>query len=241
MKRKTNFPKAIFYDSKNTLFDWSTVWVKASSNIVRRYESSVSGEDFKKIWHKFLVMVNHRVAFSKYQDFTETLRESLIYTFKYFNIPGVPEDVRYMTDLWEEVVPFPDTHAALREQQELTKILIFSNVETRYLEMMVKKVDHFKPDFIGDMEKARVCKPSPRAYLWVLEKVKLKAKDVLYCARPQWDVQGAIACGMKTVWLNRAEEELEGMKPDYEVGDLHGVTSLLRELLSPLNRRKISY
>ncbi len=210
------------------MFDWSTVWVKASSGIVNRYGSNVSGEEFKKVWHQFLIMVNHRVAFGQYQDFTETLRESLIYTFKYFNIPGVPDDVRYMTDLWDEVPPFTDTLPALREQQELTKILIFSNVETRYLEMMVKKMDNFKPDFIGDMEKARACKPSPRAYFWVLEQVKLKAKDVLYCARPQWDVQGAIACGMKTVWLNRGREALEGVKPDYEVADLHGITALLR-------------
>jgi 2-haloacid dehalogenase len=176
-------------------------------------------------------MVNHRVAFGQYQEFTETLRESLIYAFRYHNIPGNPEDVNFMVNSWNEVQPFTDTPPGLCEQKEKTKILIFSNVETEYLEMMVSKVDNFTPDFIGDMKQARTCKPSPRAYQWVLERAKLKVKDVLYCAAVQWDVQGALACGMKTVWLNRTEEKLEGIKPDYEVIDLYGVTELLGQPL----------
>ena len=231
MERKGGWPKAIFYDSKNTLFDWSLVWVHASSNIVKHYESDVDGETFKGIWHKFLIAENHRIAFSEYRDFEYALQDSLVYTFKYFNIPGGPDDVKFMLDLWDEVKPFPDTVPAFRKQQELTKVLIFSNVETRYLDMMVNKMEGFMPDFVGTMEQARTCKPSPRAYYWVLEKNKLKIEDVLYCARPQWDVQGALALGMKTVWLNRTEEELKGFKTDYEVKDLHGVTEIVESHL----------
>lgn len=206
MKGKNGWPKAVFYDSKNTLFDWSFVWIKAASNIVNHYNSDVDGEAFKETWHKFLISENHRTAFSAYRDFGDALQDALVYTFKYYHIPGRPEDVKFMLDLWDEVQPFPDTVPALKKQQEMTKILIFSNVETRYLDKMVNKMDGFKPDFIGTMEQAQTCKPSPRAYYWVLKKNQLKVEDVLYCARPQWDVQGAIAIGMKTAWLNRAQE-----------------------------------
>jgi 2-haloacid dehalogenase len=136
-----------------------------------------------------------------------------------------------MIDQWDKVQPFPDAISALKEQKEMTKILIFSNVETRYLDMMVSKMNGFTPDFIGTMEDIKGCKPSPRAYFWVLEKTHFKVEDVLYCAGPQWDVQGATACGMKTVWLNRAQEGLEGVKPDYEVKDLHGVTKIVKSCL----------
>lgn len=221
------WPKAIFYDSKNTLFDWSTVWVKASSLIVERYKADLDAAKFKETWHKFLIAENHRIAFSEYKDFTYALRQSLDYTFKYYNIPGSPDDVQFMLDLWDEVKPFPDVVPALKRQKEMVKILIFSNVETRYLEMMVSKLDGFEPDFVGTMEMARACKPSPRAYYWVLKKTGLDVKDVLYCARPQWDVQGAIACGMVTVWLNRAGEGLDGVEPDYEVRDLHELTDIV--------------
>lgn len=228
MEGNSHWPKAIFYDSKNTLFDWSKVWIETSSNIVNHYKSKIDGGEFKMTWHKFLVMVNHRVAFGQYQDFSETLRESLVYAFRYHSIPGSPDDVKFMLEKWNEVKPFPDTISALRKQQEKTKVLIFSNVEKKYLSMMVSKMDNFKPDFIGDMQDINACKPSPRAYFWVLKQVNLKIEDVLYCARPQWDVQGAIACGMKTAWLNRAQEKLEGVTPHYEVKDLHGITKLIQ-------------
>ena len=231
-RQRTNpWPKAIFYDSKNTLFDWSTVWIEASSNIVNHYGSRVDGEEFKATWHRFLIGENHRVAFGEYQEMTHILEESLVYTFKYYGIPGSRKDVKFMTDLWDKVQPFPDVLPAFRKQQEMTKVILFSNVETRYLDAMVSKLHGFKPDFVGTMEQLRACKPSPRAYRWVLEKNKLEIKDVLYCARPQWDVQGGIAFGMKAAWLNRAQERLEGVKPDYEVYDLHGVTKIVESCL----------
>lgn len=228
MERKKEWPKAVFYDSKATLFDWYPIWVEASKNITKKYGSEVKPDEFQKTWHKFLVMVNHRVAFGQYQEFTESLQESLVYACKYYNVPGNQEDVHFLTDLWDTVQPFPDAQTALSEQKKITRVLIFSNVETKYLEMMASKVNNFTPDFISTMEEARMCKPSPSAYYWVLKQNNLEIKDVLYCARPQWDVQGAKALGMKTAWLNRAQDKLAGVKLDYEVKDLHGITELLR-------------
>jgi len=235
MKRKGKWPKAIFYDSKNTLFAWDSVWVKACSNILAKYENNMDPEVFWRQWATFLTGENQRTAFGKFRKFTESLRVSLLYAFKYFGIAGSPEDVRFMTDLWNEVQPFPDTLPALRRQQELTKILIYSNVETEYLEMMVNKLVGFRPDFLGDMDKSQSCKPSPRAYRWVLENVGLKATDVIYCAGPQWDVQGAMAFGMKGAWVHRPyrfSKEIEGVKYDYEVDDLHGLTKIIESSLS---------
>ncbi len=233
MAKKDRWPKAIFYDSKSTLFDWYPVWVKASSNILKQNGSNIDGEEFMQKWMDIGLGVHHKAAFARYRTFTDILTEGLVNTFKYYGIPGNSNDIRFLVDLWDEVQPFPDTLPALTKQQEMTKILIFSNVETEYLAMMVKKLRGFKPDFVGDMDQAKAHKPSPRAYFWVLQQNHLDVKDVLYCARPQWDVQGAMAVGMKAVWLNRVQwrvqvqEELEGIKPDYEVKDLHGVTKIL--------------
>ena len=222
------WPKAIFYDSKNTLFDWSRLWVQASTDIVSRYRSDVDGAAFKSLWHRLLISENHRTAFSTYREFTEALEESLVYAMKFFDVPGAKEDVKFMLDLWDDVMPFPDTVAALKDQQQMTRDLIFSNVETAYLEMMANKMAGFRPDFMGSMEQAGTCKPSPRAYNWVLDKNELDVDDVVYCAGPQWDVQGALAVGMKAIWLNRSGEDIDGIAPDYEVADLHGVTEIVK-------------
>ena len=232
MAEKNGWPKAIFYDSKNTLFDWSHQWVIASKNILKKYGSSVDSEEFKLLWHRLLISENHRTAFSTYRDFTVALEESLLYAFRYFMIPGDRNDVKFMLDLWDSVEPFPDTVPALKRQMELTKVWCFSNVETEYLKMMVDKMGKdCRPDFVGTMAEAGCCKPSPRAYYWVLEQNGMRMEDVLYCARPQWDVQGAMHLGMKGVWLNRTGEPVDGIKPDYEVSDLHGLTKIVEEAL----------
>ncbi len=220
-------PKAVFYDSKNTLFDWSRFWVQAAEDIITRYDSKVDGAAFKALWHRLLISENHRTAFSEYREFTVALEESLEYAMKALGIPGGRADIRSMLDLWDQVPPFADTVPALAAQQKLARILIFSNVETRYLEMMAAKMEGFSPDFMGSMEQARCCKPSPRAYNWVLEKNGLTRDEVIYCAGPQWDAQGARALGMRTVWLNRSGETVEGVALDWEVADLHGVTEVL--------------
>ncbi len=83
---------------------------------------------------------------------------------------------------------------------------------------------------MGSMEQARCCKPSPRGYRWVLDQNGLTVDEVIYCAGPQWDVQGAHALGMRAIWLNRSGEAMDGIPVEWEVTDLHGVTAILRQL-----------
>ncbi len=115
-----------------------------------------------------------------------------------------------MNDLWDEVEPYPDVAPALARIQEMgVPILVYSNVETEYLDMMVAKLAPFAPDFVGDMEKSHSRKPSPFAYRWVLDTagrrlgMDLYYPDILYVAGPQWDVQAAMSLGMKGVWIHR--------------------------------------
>ena len=242
MTKKKEFPKAIFYDSKNTLWMWDDVWKDGCRNLLKKYNSSMDPGEFWKMWAYFNTGENHRSAFGRFHSFTETLRRSLELAMKVSGLKGDPAvDVKFMTDRWIDVPPFPDTIAALTRQKELVKVLCYSNVETEYLDMMVDKVgDGARPHFVGDMDKSQCCKPSPRAYRWVLEtagrelKVDLNFSNVIYCAGPQWDVQGAMAVGMKGCWIRRptrTTSEPEGVKPDYIVDDLHGLTRIVESLL----------
>lgn len=236
MSGKEKWPKAVFTDSKNTLFAWDVVWVEACSKILEKYGSGIEPEVFRAQWSMFMSGENLRVAFGKYQKFSESLRVSLDHTFRYFGIKGDPADAKFMTDRWIEVQPFPDTQPGLSKIQQFAKVLIYSNVETEYLAMMVNKMTGFRPDFVGDMDMSLCCKPSPKAYRWVLEtagkrlNMKLDFSDVLYVAGPQWDVQGAMACGMKGCWIHRPyrfSPEVQGQKYDYEVKDFHEVARIV--------------
>jgi len=187
--------------------------------------------------------LQRRAAFNRYKDLTHHIRDGLAYAYRLHGMHGdAAKDVQVYLDLQSRVEPFPEVANALREQQALgVKVLIVSDVETRYIEGYVSRLAGFKPDFVGSSEQARIHKPNPRIYHWVLRRTGLEARDVLYCASPQFDIQGALACGIKTAWLRRAHGRLgrknatfePGDVPaDYEIEDLDQLTAICRANLT---------
>jgi len=232
------WPRAIFYDSKTTLFDWAWSWKEAASQIVARHGNTVDPADFFEDWVVMFEGFQRRAAFNRYKDLTHHIRDGLAYAFRLHGIKGEPdEDVKLYLDLQQRVEPFPEVIDALRRQQALgVKVLIFSDVETQYIESYVSKLKGFKADFVGSTEQARVHKPNPRVYRWVLREVGLEPRDVLYCAAPQFDIQGALSYGIKAAWLRRSQGRLgrknatfdAGDVPaDYEIEDLNQMTRII--------------
>lgn len=237
------WPRAIFYDSKTTLFDWAWSWRQAAQEIVAKH----GGRDADAFFEDWVVLFEgfqRRAAFNRYADLTNHIRDGLRLAFRMHGIQGNPdEDVTIYTDLQDQVKPFPEVADALRQQQALgVKVLIFSDVETRFIESYARKLENFTPDFLGSTEQARVHKPNPRVYRWVLRQVGLEPQDVLYCAAPQFDIQGALSYGIKAAWLRRSQGRL-GLKnvtfdagdvpADYEVEDLHQLTRIVEANLQP--------
>lgn len=244
---KSTWPKAVFTDSKNTLFAWDPVWVKSCALMLQKYGSDMDPHEFWRLWVTGMAGENHKAAFGKYRTFTETLQVALVNAFHYAGIPGSRDDVAFMNELWDEVEPYPDVAPALARIQRMgVPILVYSNVETKYLDMMVAKLAPLAPDFVGDMEKSHSRKPSPFAYRWVLDTagqrlgIDLSYPDILYVAGPQWDVQAAMSLGMKGVWIHRLygaavpdhiAREVEGIEPDYQVDSMDEVMRIVEQSL----------
>lgn len=234
---KGRWPRAIFYDSKGTLFDWPWTWQQAAQQIVEKYDASVSPEDFLDTWVTFFEGYHRRAASFRYTPVTELVQQAMMTAFKMHDIDGSPDDVNLMLEVQDQVQLFPETEEALTEQQSMgVKILIYSDVERKYLDMYVSKFKNFKPDFVGTTDQAGFHKPNPKTFDWVLRQTGLDTRDVLYCAGPTFDCQGAMAFNMITAHLRRSgrgqmskKTYLPGDIPaDYEVDDLHGVTDILK-------------
>jgi 2-haloalkanoic acid dehalogenase type II len=237
MAYKGRWPRAIFYDSKTTLFDWGWSWATAAATLVAKYGSTVDAGKFIQTWVRFFESHHRRTAFSQYTPVTQTVQEALLDTYAAFRINGSPDDVRAYTDLQRQVGLFADTEQALQEQQDLgVKVLIYSDVEREYLDMYVSKFKKFKPDFVGSTAQPRFHKPNPLTYYWVLQQNGLQPRDVLYCAAPAFDVQGAMSSGLIAAWLRRPvdgmlanqAETTRGIPADYEIESLHDVTGIIR-------------
>jgi len=69
----------------------------------------------------------------------------------------------------------------------------------------------------------------------------LECRDVIYCAAPSFDVQGAMATGMIAAQLFRGGEErlskqthtTGDLPPDYEIENLHQLTRIVEFNLHP--------
>ena len=225
-----SYPKAIFYDSKTTIFDWMDQWTMAVKQIIEKYEADVPVNAFRDRWLRHMSGNFLRAAFYEYRDLDPCIRDALEDTFDHFRIDGDPDDMQYFTDLYDEVYPFEEADKALAKQQEYTEVWTFSNVESRYLDMMVDKLE-IEPDFVGTMEDAGFIKPSPNAYRWVLEQNGMTADEVLYCAAPIWDVNGSMAFGMQCAYLNRPDQEWVDpqREPHYAVSDLMELADMLED------------
>ncbi len=224
------YPKAIFYDSKTTIFDWMDQWTQASERIVDKYDADVDPIEFRERWTTGMAGNFLRAAFYQYRDLDPCIRDGLKEAFRYYGIDGDPDDMRFFTDLYDEVYPFEEADEALARQQEVTEVWTFSNVERRYLDMMVDKLS-IEPDFVGTMEDAGFIKPNPYAYRWVLEQNGMEADEVLYCAAPIFDVNGSMAFGMQCAYLNRPEQDwVEPQRePHYVISDLNELADLLED------------
>jgi 2-haloalkanoic acid dehalogenase type II len=229
------WPRAIFYDSKTTLFDWAGAWNRAARTLLARYQSAADPQHFVETWVRQFEGLHRRAAFFRYTQVTDLAREALLNTYRMFAVPGGPDDISAFTDLQDQVELFHDTEAALQNQQDMgVKVFIYSDVETRYLDMYVAKFRRFRADFVGTTEQAGVAKPNPRTYRWVLRQTGMEARDVLYCAAPMFDIQGAMAAGMVAAWLQRPEGRLSketheagDLPADYDVESLHDVTRII--------------
>ncbi len=229
------WPRAIFYDSKTTLFDWAGSWRAAARVLLERHGAAVSEDEFVETWVKGFEGLHRRAAFYRYTQVTDIVTESLMNAYRLFGIDGEPGDVEAFLELQSKVELFPDTEQALSDQQALgVKVMIYSDVETKYLDMYVDKFERFRPDFVGTTEQAGVAKPNPRTYRWALRQVGLEERDVLYCASPMFDIQGAMSAGMIAAWLRRPEGRLAkethspgDLAADYEVESLHDVTRIV--------------
>ena len=144
------WPRAVFYDSKTTLFNWAGSWRGAAAQLLKKHDAKVPEQEFVETWVRNFEGLHRRAAFFRYTQVTDIVREALANAYKMHGIRGDADDVEAFLDLQAKVELFPDTEAALTNQQNLgVKVFIYSDVETKYLDMYVAKFKKFKADFVG--------------------------------------------------------------------------------------------
>src|SRR5699024_3753797 len=119
--------------------------------------------------------------------------------------------------------------------------VIFSNGSRDMLEPLVEqsRIAEYVDNVIS-VDDIKQYKPSPAAYMQVLNTLGIDREEILFMSSNGWDISGAKSFGFKTVWINRSGPLVEVLilKPDYIFKDLNGILDLLYNIFYKLILKK---
>jgi len=221
-------PKVIFLDVNETLLDLDAL-KKSVTEVLDGPEGLVG------LW--FSMMLHHSLVDTltgKYHQFSEIGVATLQMLAESNGIELSNKDAeRAIIPIIRNLPPYPDvveglkslkaqglllvsltssSNAGVREQSKNAGLL---EIVERHL--TVEGIHKFKPDL--------------EVYRWALEQVDVQARDAMMVAAHGWDIAGAKAAGLRTVFVARPGKVLYPLakKPDHVVKDIQQLAELLKD------------
>jgi len=218
-------PCAVFaFDAYGTLFD-----VHAA---VRRHAAAL-GPDAPAIsglWRaKQLEYSWVRTIAGRYQDFWSLTEQALDYALAAFpkadgRLRRDLLDAYWRLDCYPEV---PELIRSLKQQGKQLAILSNGTPDMLAAAVAAAGLDGCF-DAVLSVDEVRAYKTDPRVYEAVTTQFRVYPEAVSFQSSNRWDVAGAIAYGLRAVWINRtgAPEEYADLKPFAVLPSLAGLTAL---------------
>jgi 2-haloacid dehalogenase len=216
--------EACVFDAYGTLFDVHSAVARLRARIGDRAEA------LSQLWRsKQLEYTWLRALMGRHADFWQVTGDALDYALACTGVDTTwrePLMQAYLTlDAYPEV---PDALRRLRAGGLRTMIL--SNGEPGMLRAAATSAGIAELlDAILSVEEVGIFKPHPTVYQLALDRLGVPPHQVAFQSSNGWDVCGAAACGLRTVWINRLgmpPERLPGVA-EHELRDLSGLPALL--------------
>ena len=139
-------------------------------------------------------------------------------------IAGRPENIaeRILAEM-KGLTPFPEAAECLQTLHRKHRLVALTNSSVDAAEGLIGKAG--LRDFFQDVlstDDVRACKPDPRPYRMALDRADHDPSQAWMVAAHGWDILGADAVGMRTVWIDRMEQRwpFPGVPPDLTASDL---------------------
>jgi 2-haloalkanoic acid dehalogenase type II len=204
-------PKAVLFDYMGTCLDWH-------SGLVAIFPSGISAARKSEIalqWRQ-QYFVEVRARFDSrlpVEEVLETFRRALDITLQRY-----PEERSLFTaDLkhklvqqWHSMKAWPDVPDALEKLREEVncELFVHANGSTR-LQLDLTRSAGLRWDMLFSSQLLGYYKPAPEAYLKALELIKLRPEDCILVAAHAYDLRGAKAVGMKTIYIERWTDDID--------------------------------
>lgn len=210
--------RAYVFDAYGTLFDFHSA--------VRRHASAL-GENagrVSEIWRsKHLEYAWVRSLCGRYRDFWELAGEALDHALA----AAAPEAIHMRTallDAYRELEAFPEVKPVLTAMKDSgARLSILSNGTHDMLTSAIESAGlSGLLDAVISVDDTRVYKTDARAYALAEMRLGVSGSAVSFQSANRWDVAGAAAHGLRTVWVNRTgqQDEYPDLAPDRVVRSL---------------------
>ncbi len=212
--------KAFVFDVYGTLFNVHSVKEKADELYPTK------GDEISRLWRqKQLEYSFLRQLMGKYEPFWKITEDSLRYTINSLKLELSIEKINTLMESYLHLSPYPEVEEVLSQLKSKT-LAVFSNGSHDMLNPLIKNsgLSSIFSELIS-VDDRKQYKPTPAAYHYVLERLNLERREILFMSSNGWDISGARAFGFQTAWINRNQlpnEEL-GLRPHSIFPDLRGM------------------
>ena len=212
------------FDAYGTLFD-----VHAA---VRRHASAVGPDAARlsEIWrNKQLEYTWVRTLAGRYLDFWALTGQALDFAFA--SVPSADRSVRSaLLDAYRSLDCYAEVPGVLRTLRDGGgQVAILSNGSPAMLADAVSAAGLEECfDAVLSVDRLRTYKTDPRVYDLVTAYFDVPPEAVSFQSSNRWDIAGATAHGMRTVWINRTgvPDEYPDLPPSAVLSSLEGLIGL---------------
>ena len=213
---------AVVFDAYGTLFDVHSAVAKHAQGLPQSAVAISEMWRAKQIEYSWIYgLIGHFVPFWALTE------RALDYSLSRHGVndPTIREG---LLDAYKAIEPFPDSRSTLIRLRELgSKTAILTNANQTMIDAAVgfAKLGDLL-DMVISVEEIGRYKTDPKAYQLLCDRIDIPASRIAFVSSNAWDVAGASAFGMASIWVRRT-----GNPPEYPEFPPKAVVQTLSEVL----------
>ncbi|RGP76756.1 haloacid type ii [Fusarium longipes] len=203
--------KAVFFDFMGTCLDWHSSVVRTLPSAIPKPEASKLALEWRR---QYFIANSERLA---QQLGPEDIDDTLIRVLENI-LDGSPdyqphfsrEVKKQLIDAWHAQPAWPEVRQAIDSiRNDLgLEVFVHANGTTR-LQLDLTRFAGLSFDMLFSSQLLGTYKPDPEAYKKALRLVKLQPEEVVLVAAHAYDLRGAQAAGMKTIYIHRWTDDVD--------------------------------
>jgi 2-haloacid dehalogenase len=171
----------------------------------------VRAKEATELWRsKQLEYSFRRALMRKYENFDVCIEQALRFVSRQLEVPLDDESIRNFLDQYLRLPAYPDVPAALDELEALDfKIVACTNGTEHAVRGLLDRAGVLaRFSGIVSVDPIRTFKPDPAVYKYLAAQVQAEKEMICLISSNPFDVIGAKACGLRTVWVQRDPQKM---------------------------------